>query len=140
MGKYRFLVNSPGAMAEFQKDYNIPDDVHLILADLDIIPWGKHGFVPFTLLSIVETGLRFSVQPLLCEFLRQTNLCPTQLFTNSYRIITGIAELNRRASLNLGLAELFHQYSIGSTEDGWVYYLRIRRQREKIIKDTRIKT
>ena len=61
MGKYRFLVNSPGAMAEFRKDYNIPDDVHLILADLDIIPWGKHAFVPFTLLSIVETGLRFPV-------------------------------------------------------------------------------
>ncbi|THG11146.1 hypothetical protein TEA_016389 [Camellia sinensis var. sinensis] len=130
-----FLVNSPGAIAEFRKDYNIPDDVHLSLVDLDIIPWGKHGFVPFTLLCIVETRLRFPVQPLPCEFLRQTNLCPSQLFTNSYRIINGIAELNRRAGLNLGLAELFHQYSIGSAEDGWVYYLRIRRRREKIIKD-----
>ncbi|GMQ11563.1 hypothetical protein CsSME_00054153 [Camellia sinensis var. sinensis] len=48
----------------------------------------------------------------------------------------GIAELNRQAGLNLGLAEIFHQYSIGSKEDGWVYYLRIRRHREKIIKNT----
>ena len=48
----------------------------------------------------------------------------------------GIAELNRQAGLNLGLAEIFHQYSLGSKEDGWVYYLRIRRGREKIIKDT----
>ena len=48
----------------------------------------------------------------------------------------GIAELNRQAGLNLGLAEIFHQYSIGSKEDGWVYYLRIRRRREKIIKYT----
>ncbi|KAF5931685.1 hypothetical protein HYC85_027856 [Camellia sinensis] len=48
----------------------------------------------------------------------------------------GIAELNRQAGLNLGLAEIFHQYSIGSKDDGWVYYLRIRRRREKIIKDT----
>ncbi|GMP55751.1 hypothetical protein CsSME_00020481 [Camellia sinensis var. sinensis] len=39
----------------------------------------------------------------------------------------GIAELNRQAGINLGLAEIFHQYSIGSKEDGWVYYLRIRR-------------
>lgn len=136
MGKYRFFVNSPGAMAEFRKDYNIPDDVHLTLAELDVTPWGNPGFVPFTLLSIVETDLRFPVQPLLCEFLRQTRICPTQLSTNSYRIINGIAELNRQAGINLGLAELFHQYSIGSKEDGWVYHLRIRRRREKIIKDT----
>ena len=136
MGKYRFLVNSPGAIAEFCKDYQIPDGVHLSLAELATVPWGKQGFVPFNVISIVECGLRFPVQPLLCEFLRQTNLCPTQLSTNSYRIINGIVELNHRAGLNLGLAELFHQYSIGSAEDGWVYYLRIRRRREKIIKDT----
>ena len=123
-------------MAKFRRDCHIPDDVHLTLAELDTTPWGNRGFVPFTLLSIVETGLRFPIQPLLCEFLRQTNLCPTQLSTNSYRIINGIAELNRQAGLNLGLAELFHQYSIGSNEDGWVYYLRIRRWREKIIKNT----
>ena len=136
MGKYRYLVNTPGGLAEFRKDYQIPDDVHLVLAKKDVIPWDNEGFVPFTLLSIIETGLRFPVQPLICEFLRQTRLCPTQLSTNSYRIIMGIAELNRQARLNLGLAEIFHQYSIGSKEDGWVYYLRIRRRREKIIKYT----
>ncbi|GMP23119.1 hypothetical protein CsSME_00000840 [Camellia sinensis var. sinensis] len=136
MGKYRFLVETPGGIAEFRRDYDIPDDVHLTLAKQDIIPWGEAGFVPFTLLSIIETGLRFPVQPLICEFLRQTRLCPTQLSTNTYRIIMGTAELNRQAGLNLGLAEIFHQYSIGSKDDGWVYYLRIRRRREKIIKDT----
>ena len=51
----------------------------------------------------------------------------------------GIAELNRQAGINLSLAEIFHQYSIGSKEDGWVYYLRIRRRREKIIKNTPVK-
>ena len=136
MGKYRFLVNTLGGLAEFRRDYNIPDDVHLTLAEKDVIPWGNQGFVPFTLLSIIKTGLRFPVQPLICEFLRQTRICPTQLSTNSYRIIMGISELNRRAGINLGLVEIFHQYSIGSKEDGWVYYLRIRRRREKIIKDT----
>ncbi|KAF5954202.1 hypothetical protein HYC85_007058 [Camellia sinensis] len=39
MGKYRFLVNSPGAIAEFCNDYSIPDDVHLSLAELDTTPW-----------------------------------------------------------------------------------------------------
>lgn len=136
MGKYRYLVETPGGLAEFRRDYGIPDDVHLTLAKQNIVPWGKAGFVPFTLLSIIETGLRFPVQPLIGEFLRQTRLCPTQLSTNTYRIIMGIAELNRQAGLNLGLAEIFHQYSIGSKDDGWVYYIRIRRRREKIIKDT----
>lgn len=95
MGKYRFLVETPGGLAEFRRDYNILDDVHLTLAKKGVTPWGNAGFVPFTLLSIIETGLRFSVQPLICEFLRQTRICPTQLSTNSYRIIMGIAELNR---------------------------------------------
>ncbi|GMP81793.1 hypothetical protein CsSME_00036386 [Camellia sinensis var. sinensis] len=136
MGKYRFLVDSPGAIAKFRKDYNIPDDVHLLLAELDTTPWRKPGFVPFTVISIVEACLRFLVQPFLYEFLRQTRLYPTQLSTNSYRIINGIAKLNHRLGLNLGLAELFHQYSLGQNEDNWVYYLRIRRRREKIIKNT----
>ena len=130
MGKYRFLVETPGGLAEFRRDYNIPDDVQLILAEQDIVPWEKEGYVPFTLLSIIETGLRFPVQPLICEFLRQTRICPTQLSTNSNRIIMGIVELNRQAGLNLGLAEIFHQYSIGSKDNGCVYYLRIRCRRE----------
>lgn len=36
MGKYRHLVDTLGGLAEFRKDYNIPDDVHLILAEKDI--------------------------------------------------------------------------------------------------------
>ncbi|KAF5932588.1 hypothetical protein HYC85_028759 [Camellia sinensis] len=136
MGKYRYLVETPGGLAEFRNDYQIPDDVQLVLAEKGITPWENEGFVPFTLQSIIETGLRFPVQPLICEFLRQTRLCPTQLSTNTYRIIMGIAALNHQTGLNLGLAEIFHQYSIGSKNAGWVYYLRIRRRREKIIKHT----
>ena len=136
MGKYRCLVETPGGLAEFRKDYQIPADVNLVLAEQDVDPWDNEGFVPFTLQSIIETGLRFPVQPLICEFLRQTRLCPTQLSTNTYRIIMGIDALNRQTGLNLGLAEILHQYSIGSKNDGWCYYLRIRRGREKIIKHT----
>ncbi|GMP37607.1 hypothetical protein CsSME_00009212 [Camellia sinensis var. sinensis] len=136
MGKYRYLVETPGGMAEFRQDYNIPDNVQLTLAKKNVTPWDNEGFVPFTLQSIIETGLRFPVQPLICEFLRQTRLCPTQLSTNTYRIIMGIAALNHQTGLNLGLAEIFHQYSIGSKDAGWVYYLRIRRRQEKIVKHT----
>lgn len=122
-------------MAEFRRDYHISDKVYLSLAELDTTLWGKPSFIPFTLISIIEAGLRFPVQPLICEFLRQTRLCPTQLSTNTYRILNGIAELNRRLGLNLELAELFHQYSLGQNDDGWVYYLRVKRGQEKIIKN-----
>ena len=57
MGKYRVLVETPGGLAEFRRDYCIPDDVHLTLAEKEVIPWLNEGFVPFTLLSIIETGL-----------------------------------------------------------------------------------
>ena len=39
MGKYRYLGETPGGMAEFRKDYQIPDVVHLVLAKKDVIPW-----------------------------------------------------------------------------------------------------
>ncbi|GMP24826.1 hypothetical protein CsSME_00001966 [Camellia sinensis var. sinensis] len=139
MGKYRFLVDSPGATAEFRKDYQIPDDVHISLAELDTMSWEKLGFIPFTVILIVEVGLRFPVQPLICEFLRQTRLCPTQLSINTYRIINGIVELNRRLGLNVGLVKLFHQSSLGQNDDGWVYYLRTRKRRYRATILTRIK-
>ena len=49
MGKYRYLVETPGGMAEFRKDYHIPDNVHLILAEKDVIPWEKKAssLLPF---------------------------------------------------------------------------------------------
>ncbi|GMP42148.1 hypothetical protein CsSME_00011982 [Camellia sinensis var. sinensis] len=136
MGKYRFLVDSPGAMTEFRREYHIPNNVHLSLAELDTMPRGKSGFVPFTVVFIVDEGLRFLVQPLICEFLRQTRLCPTQLSSNTYRIINSIAKLNRRLGLNLRLAELFHQYSIGQNDDGWVYYLTITKPRYRATTST----
>ena len=54
-------------MAEFRQDYQIPDDVQLELAKKDATPWDNEGSVPFTLQSIIETGLRFPVQPLISE-------------------------------------------------------------------------
>ena len=73
MGKYRFLVETPGGMAEFRQDYQIPDEVQLVLAKKAATPRDNEGFVPFTLQSIIETGLRFPVQPLISEYLRQTS-------------------------------------------------------------------
>ncbi|GMP60067.1 hypothetical protein CsSME_00023087 [Camellia sinensis var. sinensis] len=133
MGKYRFMVSSPGALAEFRRECNILDDVILELAKKGDTPWGDLDRCPFTVMSIVERGLRFPVQPLICEFLRQTRLCLTQVSNNTYKIINGVAELNKRLGLNLGLAEIFHQYSLNKNKGGFCWYLKVKKGRAKLI-------
>ena len=88
------------------------------------------------MLSIIEGGLRFPVNPLMTEFLRRTGLAPTQVSTNTYRIINGVHELNNRLGANLGLAEILRQYTLGHTGDGFAYYLKIRLGKEKIVTST----
>ena len=106
MGRFRFLVDTPAALAVFREDYGIPANVHLELAEIETTPWGRLDQRPFTVLSIVEGGLRFLVNPLLTEYLRRTGLAPTQVSTNTYRIINGIHELNNWLGTNLGLAKI----------------------------------
>ena len=55
------MVNSPGALAEFRREYNIPDDVHLELAKKGDTPWDELDKCPFTVVSIVEGSLCFPV-------------------------------------------------------------------------------
>ena len=133
MGRFRFLVDTPAALAVFREDYGIPADVHLELAEIETTPWGRLDQCPFTVLSIVEGGLCFPVNPLLTEFLRRTGLAPTQVSTNTFRIITGIHELNNRLGTNLGLAEILRQYTLGHTGNGLAYYLKIRPSKEKMV-------
>ena len=61
MGKYRFMVNFPGAMTDFRREYRITDDVHLKLAKKGDTPWGELDKCPFTVVSIVEGSLLFPV-------------------------------------------------------------------------------
>ncbi|GMP98890.1 hypothetical protein CsSME_00046598 [Camellia sinensis var. sinensis] len=125
MGRFRFLVDTPAALAIFRGEYGIPADIHLELGEIETTPWGRLDQCPFTMLSIIEEGLRFPVNPLMTEFLRRTELAPTQVSTNTYRIINGVHELNNRLGTNLGLAEILRQYTLGHTGDGFAYYLKI---------------
>ena len=136
MGRFRFLVDTLATLATFREEYGIPADVHLELAEIETTPWGGLDQCPFTVLSIIEGDLRFSVNPLMTEFLRRTGLAPTQVSTNTYRIINGVHELNNRLGTNLGLAEILRQYTLGHTSDGLAYYLKIRPGKEKIVTGT----
>lgn len=136
MGKYRYMVDTPAALDAFREEYGIPADIHLELAAEKTTPWGRAEQCPFTVLSIVEGGLRFPLNPLITEFLRRTGLAPTQVSTNTYRIINGVHELNNRLGTQLGLAEILRQYTMGHTGDGLAYYLKIRPGKEKIVTGT----
>ena len=107
----------------------------LELGEEETTPWGREE-CPFTVLSVVEGGLRFPLNPLITEFLCRTGLAPTQVSTNTYRIINGVHELNNRLGISLGLAEVLRQYTMGHTGDGLAYYLKIRPGREKIVTGT----
>ncbi|GMP75209.1 hypothetical protein CsSME_00032382 [Camellia sinensis var. sinensis] len=63
MGKYQFMVSCPGAMAEFRREFNIPDDVHIELAKEGETPWCKLNFYPFTVIPLWKVAYAFRSNP-----------------------------------------------------------------------------
>lgn len=59
------------------------------------------GIVVITLEAFVERGNRILMSKLLTNFLRHFKLCPDQCTPNIFRVVSSIAELNGRLSLNL---------------------------------------
>ncbi|GMP81571.1 hypothetical protein CsSME_00036235 [Camellia sinensis var. sinensis] len=88
MGHYCFLIDTPVALAAFREEYGVPAD-------------GSLGECPFTVLSIIEGGLCFPAQPLICEFLRRTGLALTQ-----YTLDRTDDELNYYLKIRLGKEKL----------------------------------
>lgn len=55
----------------FRQDYSIPDDVTLSLAKVDAKRMGTRSTIAFPVAAIVEEGVQFSLDPLVCRFLHQ---------------------------------------------------------------------
>ena len=102
-------------MAEFRANYGIPDDVLIRLDDPEN-PFNDHtftnGWMPFLLVTIIECGVQFPFHPLLMTCLKKWRLCPCQLMPNSFKIIMGIAELNRILNINLGVHYIEDVYDL----------------------------
>ena len=75
---FRKLVASPKAMADFRREYGIPEDVTLKLAKLEAQREGSESprLALFLVLSIVEGGVRFPLHPVLQGFLAQACIYP----------------------------------------------------------------
>ena len=131
-GVYRYWLENPQAIAAFRVKYKISDNVEVRLDNpedpFDGIIF-HNGWMPFWLVTVIEGGVRFPLHPLLRDCLREWNLCPCQLMQNDFKIIMGVVELNRILGINLGVSDIEDVYDLCKSEDGDVYYLRVRARR-----------
>ena len=76
---YSYLLSSEASLATFRVAYGIPKDVDIAYCHQgDINIQRRHGTntVFFPLMSILEGGIRFPVDPLVIGTLRFYGLCP----------------------------------------------------------------
>ena len=73
---YSYLLEASAALATFRSKFNIPDDVEVAYYhESEIALHRGLGMAFFPLMSILEGGVRFPVNPLLADTLRYYGLC-----------------------------------------------------------------
>ena len=76
-------------------------------------------------MAILESGVRFPVDPLIIGTLRFYGLCPDQLSLNFYRVVSCVSRLNQIFSLQLNHHDINFMYSLcGNIKTD--YYLKTR--------------
>ena len=86
----------------------------------------------FHLMSLLEGGVRFPVDPLLLRTLRFYGLCPDQLPPNFYRVVSCISWLNHLYGLKLDHHDINYMYNL-CDNDRSRYYLKVRDTRVRLI-------
>ena len=91
-----------------------------------------HGIAFFSLMAILEGGVKFPMDPLLVNTLRYYGLCPDQLTPNFYRVVSCESRLNHTFDLQLDHHDINHMYSLcwNKTSN---YYLKTRDTRVRLI-------
>uniref|UniRef100_A0A2N9ECV3 Uncharacterized protein n=1 Tax=Fagus sylvatica TaxID=28930 RepID=A0A2N9ECV3_FAGSY len=115
-GKLARYVNTPEAMERFRRHYGIPDDVYLEYRFWEDAITGEHGDLIIPLAAIIEGGVRFPIDLLLADFLDYFRISPTQISPNIFRIVNGVAELNRRLGFNLTVHDIIATYFLRTTQ------------------------
>jgi hypothetical protein len=115
-GKLARYVNTPEAMERFRRHYGVPDDVYLEYRFWENAITGEHGDIIIPLVAIIEGGVRFPIDPLLADFLDYFRISPTQISPNIFRIVNGVAELNRRLGFNLTVHDIIATYFLRTTQ------------------------
>ena len=82
---FSHFLDTEAALANFRAVFVIPNDVEVAYChEGDIALQQRLQVVFFPLMSILEGGVRFPVDPLLLRTLRFYGLCPNQLPPNFY--------------------------------------------------------
>ena len=79
---YSHPLSSEASLASFKVAYNVPRDVDIAychMGDIDLHRRTGLNTVFFPLMSILEGGVRFPIDPLIIGTLRFYGLCPDQL-------------------------------------------------------------
>ena len=128
MGNLKDLLNNPKGVSDFRNKYNIPSDVqgHASLPDESLDTRSRDG-MPFPTIAIIEGGSRFPLDPLLDLFLSLSNLFPTQCSPNLYRIVMGVATLNRLLGTSLRVYDILSCYMLIPLDSSKsIFYLKSR--------------
>ena len=130
---YAFLLNTKAFLATFRQKFDIPNDVEVAYChESEITLHRGANTIFFPLMTILEGGVRFAVDPLLLNTLRYYGLCPDQLPPNFYRVVSCVSRLNQTFDLQLDHHDINHMYSLcGNKRSN--YYLKVKDMRVRLI-------
>ena len=130
---YSYLLEALAALATFRQKFDIPGDVEVAYChESEIALHQGCGTAFFPLMAILESGVRFPVDPLLINTLRYYGLCPDQLPPNFYRVVSCVNRLNYTFDLQLDHHDINHMYSLCGNKTS-NYYLKTRDNRIRLI-------
>lgn len=120
---FAYLLKTRESIESFRVKYNIPCNVEISYChEGDIEDHRLPHVVFFPLMSILEGGVRFQVDPLLLKTLSFYSLSPNQCLPNFYRVVSCVGCLNHLYGLSLTHHEINFLCAIwGSLKLG--YYL-----------------
>ena len=130
---FAYLLNAGAPLVAFRQNFSIPDDVEMAYChESEIALHREAGTTFFPLMSILEGGVRFPIDPLLLNTLRYYGLSPDQLPPNFYRVVSCVSRLNQTFGLQLDHHDINHMYSLcGKKKSN--YYLKVRDMRVRLI-------
>ena len=109
---FAYLLNTGAPLAAFRQTFSILDDVELAYChESEITLHRGAGTAFFPLMSILEGGARFPIDPLLLNTLRYYELSPDQLPPYFYRVVSCVGRLNQTFGLQLDHHGVNHMYS-----------------------------